>query len=262
MRAAAPTQPVPVGAVRAPSCSKSDSLALQHARIAGDWLELLRALVLALEVPHRIILGEPPKRMCLGEAVQAYKPGLSAHLPHPVKMLGAQEARRAMPARSECSSSPPRATARWSRYGKMRARSSRPLMARWCPSPPMRAPRSLAQSSMRHGSELQHALTGALAGQGGSERRLVALPSAATSEDAEAGAGAAWPARRVVFLNDVYFCARDVVRLLQHDADVACGLDFDRPTLEQAPLQAGLPRAPRSARCPARSARRRAAHIG
>jgi len=141
MRAAAPTQPVPVGAVRAPSCSKSDSLALQHARSAGDWLELLRALVLALEVPHRIILGEPPKRMCLGEAVQAHKPGLSAHLPHPVKMLGAQEARRAMPARSGCSSSPPRATARWSRYGKMRARSSRPLMARWCPSPPVRAPR-------------------------------------------------------------------------------------------------------------------------
>jgi len=32
--------------------------------------------------------------------------------------------------------------------------------------------------------------------------------------------------------------------------------------LEQAPLQAGLPRAPRSARCPAQSVRRRAAHIG
>jgi hypothetical protein len=133
--------------------------------------------------------------------------------------------------------------------------------------PPVPGPRLLAQRSMQqHGSELQHALMQALSGQGGSERRLVAL--AATPGDAEAGAtGAAWPARRVVFLNDVYFCARDVVRLLQHDADVACGLDFDRPTLEQAPLQAELPQAPRSARCsaqggrPACGTRRRASQV-
>lgn len=43
-----------------------------------------------------------------------------------------------------------------------------------------------------------------------------------------------WPAERVVFLNDVYFCARDVVRLLNHDADIACGLDFDRLKLVDA----------------------------
>ena len=46
-----------------------------------------------------------------------------------------------------------------------------------------------------------------------------------------------WPAERVVFLNDVYFCARDVVRLLQHDADMVCGMDFDRPKLEEMPWE-------------------------
>ena len=48
----------------------------------------------------------------------------------------------------------------------------------------------------------------------------------------------AWPAERVIFLNDVYFCAHDVVRLLQHKADIVCGMDFDRPKLEEAPMQA------------------------
>lgn len=33
-------------------------------------------------------------------------------------------------------------------------------------------------------------------------------------------------ASRVVLLNDVYFCASDVLRLLQYDADIACGMDF------------------------------------
>lgn len=37
----------------------------------------------------------------------------------------------------------------------------------------------------------------------------------------------AWPADRLVFLNDVFFCAGDLIRLLQHDkSDMACGMDF------------------------------------
>eukprot|EP00884_Botryococcus_braunii_P015546 jgi/Botrbrau1/2675/Bobra.0203s0021.2 len=43
-----------------------------------------------------------------------------------------------------------------------------------------------------------------------------------------------WEADKLIFLNDVYFCARDIVRLLQHDVDMACGLDFDRPRLQDA----------------------------
>ena len=36
-----------------------------------------------------------------------------------------------------------------------------------------------------------------------------------------------WHADRLVFINDVYFCARDAVRLLQHvSADLACSMDF------------------------------------
>ena len=48
-----------------------------------------------------------------------------------------------------------------------------------------------------------------------------------------------WPADRVVFLNDVYFCAKDVIRLLLHDADMACGMDFDRKKLDQIPVEVG-----------------------
>ena len=36
-----------------------------------------------------------------------------------------------------------------------------------------------------------------------------------------------WPADRLLFINDVFFCAKDVWRLLQHSsADIACGMDF------------------------------------
>jgi len=31
----------------------------------------------------------------------------------------------------------------------------------------------------------------------------------------------------VIFLNDVYFCYEDIIRLLVYDADIACGLDFE-----------------------------------
>lgn len=51
-----------------------------------------------------------------------------------------------------------------------------------------------------------------------------------------------WPADRVAFLNDVFFCAGGVLRLLRHDAELACGLDFDRPALRQLPRQVTLAR--------------------
>ena len=46
-----------------------------------------------------------------------------------------------------------------------------------------------------------------------------------------------WLADKIVFLNDVYFCARDVIRLLLHNVDMACGMDFDRRKLDQVPVQ-------------------------
>ncbi|QDZ18543.1 alpha-1,3-mannosyltransferase CMT1 [Chloropicon primus] len=33
----------------------------------------------------------------------------------------------------------------------------------------------------------------------------------------------------IVFINDVYFCVRDVLHLLEHGADMACGIDFYPP---------------------------------
>lgn len=33
---------------------------------------------------------------------------------------------------------------------------------------------------------------------------------------------------KVVFINDVYFCWQDILRLQKHDADIACGTDWDQ----------------------------------
>ncbi|DBA79927.1 TPA: hypothetical protein ACH3X1_008137 [Trebouxia sp. C0004] len=44
-----------------------------------------------------------------------------------------------------------------------------------------------------------------------------------------------WHAQKIAFFNDVYFCAQDVFRLLQHKADMACGMDFDRPKIDGLP---------------------------
>lgn len=44
----------------------------------------------------------------------------------------------------------------------------------------------------------------------------------------------------MVFVNDVFFCAGDVVRLLSRkDAHLACGMDFDRPRIAQMDRQVG-----------------------
>ncbi len=30
----------------------------------------------------------------------------------------------------------------------------------------------------------------------------------------------------VIFMNDIFYCMEDVLRLILHEADMACGLDF------------------------------------
>ena len=35
-----------------------------------------------------------------------------------------------------------------------------------------------------------------------------------------------WAADNIVFFNDVYICAKDIIRLIYLDVDMACGLDF------------------------------------
>jgi alpha-1,3-mannosyltransferase len=44
----------------------------------------------------------------------------------------------------------------------------------------------------------------------------------------------AFRAEHVAFINDVFFCAEDIERLAAHDADIACGMDFE-------PILADLP---------------------
>ena len=41
------------------------------------------------------------------------------------------------------------------------------------------------------------------------------------------GSPPAWPADRLLMLNDVYFCHQGLIRLLRHSsAAIACGIDF------------------------------------
>eukprot|EP00803_Ostreobium_quekettii_P009670 evm.model.scf_943.3 EVM.evm.TU.scf_943.3 scf_943:37794-39458(+) len=40
---------------------------------------------------------------------------------------------------------------------------------------------------------------------------------------------------KIVFINDVFFCAQDIIRLLQHDADIVCGMDFIKGDLAAVP---------------------------
>ena len=41
------------------------------------------------------------------------------------------------------------------------------------------------------------------------------------------GSPPAWPADRLLILNDVYFCHQGLIRLLRHtSAAIACGADF------------------------------------
>lgn len=35
-----------------------------------------------------------------------------------------------------------------------------------------------------------------------------------------------WPADRIIYMNDVFVCAKDFVRLMLHPADMVCALDF------------------------------------
>ena len=58
-------------------------------------------------------------------------------------------------------------------------------------------------------------------------RKIPIIPSIPSPALGGGGPGGNMTFDRIVFLNDVYFCMRDVIQLLLHDADMACGLDYD-----------------------------------
>ena len=43
------------------------------------------------------------------------------------------------------------------------------------------------------------------------------------------------PFKKIIFANDVFFCAQHVKRLLLHDANMACGMDFAETHSEGMP---------------------------
>ena len=41
-----------------------------------------------------------------------------------------------------------------------------------------------------------------------------------------AGGAQGWLADRIIYMNDVFVCARDFIRLMLHSEDMVCALDF------------------------------------
>jgi hypothetical protein len=55
---------------------------------------------------------------------------------------------------------------------------------------------------------------------------LSALPAAPLQ--GRGGKPREWEAERLLFINDVFFCAKDIIRLLQHtNVALTCGMDFN-----------------------------------
>jgi hypothetical protein len=53
------------------------------------------------------------------------------------------------------------------------------------------------------------------------------------------GPGGLWVPDVIVYVNDIIFCAEDAMRLVLHDAHVACGMDFyDAPWMAAGPTPA------------------------
>ncbi|KAK9819667.1 hypothetical protein WJX72_000923 [[Myrmecia] bisecta] len=93
----------------------------------------------------------------------------------------------------------------------------------------------LAEERMPH-----RIVTGGLSRQPGEERIhfLVSLRNEALSPLYEGHSGRGpWPADRIIYLNDVYFCAGDILRLIATKGDLVCGFDVvpQGPQQQQGP---------------------------
>lgn len=167
--------PVPAGKCLRPSLSACS---------AGAWLEVLRQLVAAMQVPHRIVVGAPRRPPGLPQRFPAWRPQ-----------------RRVMPAGGNLT-------------------------------------RAEEQERIDFLAQVRNAALEPLWLDTVSDGGVAPTWFRTAAPRAEK----AWPADRVVFMNDVYFCAKDVVRLLLHGADMACGMDFDRRKLDQIPREVRRPR--------------------
>jgi len=64
--------------------------------------------------------------------------------------------------------------------------------------------------------------------KGGQEVERLAHNLGRVAKDEETGAPAVFD--QIVFINDIFFCVRDILHLMEHGADLACGLDFFPPS--------------------------------
>jgi len=221
-----------------------------HLVCAGLWLEVLTSLVAALGVPHRVVANgslvrtEGQDRIAFLAAARnaaleplwefasvspSVKPENSAGAAATRRTAADQPSRRRL-AESEYEAAAPtdRSDASTRRFALRVSASAAGAQASQEAAPP--AERAIRQEQWQHYRA----------------RELLEQPPGgnATSETVTAasrvwrsGEGGAFLADRVLFLNDVFFCAAGAARLLRHDADLACGMDFDRPTIRQMSRQ-------------------------
>ncbi|CAK0732893.1 hypothetical protein CVIRNUC_000197 [Coccomyxa viridis] len=89
----------------------------------------------------------------------------------------------------------------------------------------------LLRALLQHMSVPHQIVTGGLRREPGQERiaYLAKIRNLATApmQQGQDGSPPAWPADRLLMLNDVYFCHQGLIRLLRHSsAAIACGIDF------------------------------------
>ena len=222
----------------------------QHSFATGTWLEVLASLVAALGVPHRIVAGGGLVRgagqdriaflamarnaaleplWLSSPAVEAADPGTDQHsngsradqraVGNPGRRLVRSPAHTA-----EVTSThdPSRQLQHWPEAGGKHSAAATAAAADSSTSSACggrrrelheRAGRDLRQQSAKLTAPAQ-----------------TVTPSRVWRSNDEA---AQFQADRVLFLNDAYSCAAGALRLLRHDADLVCGMDFDRPALRQ-----------------------------
>ena len=222
---------------------------------AGLWLEVLASLTAALGVPHRVVANgslvraEGRDRIAFLAAARnaalepLWESASESHSVRPGGSAGAAAAQRTaadQPGRRLLATSVYEAAARSNRsdastlqFRQQAAASSFGAEA----APEASLPAGRAGQSRRQDRDHARALLEQPAGLNATSETV-----AAASRVWRGGDEAPFRADRVLFLNDVFFCAAGAARLLHHDADLACGMDFDRPAIRQMSRQVCISR--------------------
>jgi len=215
---------------------------------AGLWLEVLAALMTALGVPHRVVADgglvrqKGQERIAFLAAARnaALEPlWASAHSVRPGNSTGAAAAQRTaagQPSRYLRAMSEYDSAARANGSGASTLRLVQQVSASSAGAQASTEAASRAQRASQARKQRHHharVLLDQPARQNATAETVMAASRVWRGGDDEAP----FRADRVLFLNDVFFCAAGAARLLRHDADLACGMDFDRPAIRQMSRQ-------------------------